>query len=101
MDGIASFASKHPVRLSACERSSDDSVLAMEDLVRTLFSNLGFTISVLLTVAVTAAFAILFEASLELVVSMLAVGFSSAIAEYVCGLADNHHEMNPTHSGKS
>ena len=53
------------------------------DLVRTLFSNLGFTISVFLTVAVTAAFAFLFEASFELVVSLLAVGSSSAIAEHV------------------
>jgi hypothetical protein len=53
------------------------------DLVRALFSNLGFTISAFLAVAVTAVFAFLFEASLEVVLSMLAIGSCTAIAEYV------------------
>jgi hypothetical protein len=52
-------------------------------LVRALFSNLLFTISVSLAAAVTVAFAFHFEASLELVVSMIAAGSSTALAEYV------------------
>jgi len=48
-----------------------------------LFSDLGFTISVLLAVAITAFFAFVFEVTLQLVVSMLFVGVFTAIAEYV------------------
>jgi hypothetical protein len=51
--------------------------------VQSLFSDLGFTISVLLAVAITAFFAFVFEVTLQLVVSMLFVGVFTAIAEYV------------------
>jgi hypothetical protein len=51
--------------------------------MRAIFSNLGFTISVFLAVAVTAGFAFAFDATQEIVVSMLAVGLFTAIAEYV------------------
>ena len=54
-----------------------------EVVVRELFVSSGFAISVFLAVAVTAGFAFIFEASLEIVVSMLVMGVATAIAEYV------------------
>ena len=48
-----------------------------------LISNLGFTTSVFLAVAITAVFAVVFETTFEMVVSMLVVGVLTAIAEYV------------------
>ncbi len=51
--------------------------------MRTLLSNSGFTISVFVAVAITVFFAFVFEASFEVVVSMLVIGIVTAIAEYV------------------
>jgi hypothetical protein len=50
--------------------------------VRGLVVDFGFSISVFLTVAITAAFAFVFDAPLEVVVSMLVMGVFTAIAEY-------------------
>jgi len=57
--------------------------------VRALIGNVGFTISVLCAVAVTAAFAFVFDASFQIVVSMLVLGLFTAIAEYVVRSRDN------------
>ena len=57
--------------------------ICMEVLVRELFANSGFVISVLLAVAITVGFAFFFEASFQIVVSMLVLGLFTAIAEYV------------------
>jgi len=54
----------------------------LEVLVRGLFADFGFTISVFFAVAITAAFAILFEAPSQLVLSMLAMGVLTALVEY-------------------
>jgi len=50
--------------------------------VRALFADFGFTVSVFLAVAITAAFAFVFDVPLQLVISMLAMGLFTAIAEY-------------------
>jgi hypothetical protein len=51
--------------------------------MRAVFSDFGFTISVFLAVAVTVGLAFVFEATQEIVGSMLALGLLTAIAEYV------------------
>jgi hypothetical protein len=51
--------------------------------VRALFSNFDFTICVFVAVAITAAFAFVLEAPLEIAVSMLVLGLFTAIAEHV------------------
>ena len=55
----------------------------LEVLVRALFADIGFTISVLVAVAITCGFAFIFEAPLPLVVSMLVLGLVTAILEQV------------------
>jgi len=54
-----------------------------ERCLRTLLTNHGFTISVFVAVAITAMFAFVFEASQELVATLLVLGILTAIAEYV------------------
>ena len=44
-----------------------------------LISNLGFTTSVFLAVAITAVFAVVFETTFEMVVSMLVVGVLTSL----------------------
>jgi hypothetical protein len=51
--------------------------------VRAMFSNLGFTISVFVTVAIAVGFAFVFGAEEEVVASMLVLGLVTAIVEYV------------------
>ena len=48
-----------------------------------MFSNLGFTISVFVTVAIAVGFAFVFGAEEEVVASMLVLGLVTAIVEYV------------------
>jgi hypothetical protein len=56
---------------------------SVEVLVRELFADFGFTISIFLAVTITAGFAFILEAPLQLVVSMLVMGTVTAILEYV------------------
>jgi hypothetical protein len=51
--------------------------------VRALLTNHGFTISVFVAVAITAMYAYLFEASQELVATLLVLGILTAVAEHV------------------
>jgi hypothetical protein len=57
--------------------------VSVEVLVRELFTDFGFTISIFLAVAITAGFAFILEAPLQLVLSMLVMGPVTAILEYV------------------
>ena len=52
-------------------------------VLRALLTDHGFTISVFVAVAITAMFAYIFEASQELVATLLALGILTAVAEYV------------------
>jgi hypothetical protein len=54
-----------------------------EHCLRELLANHGFTISVFCAVAITAMFAFVFEASQELVVTLLVFGILTALAEHV------------------
>ncbi|WP_128970718.1 hypothetical protein [Bradyrhizobium tropiciagri] len=56
--------------------------------MRMLLSNLRFTASVLAAVVVTAVFAFLLDAALEIVLSMLFLGLVTAVAEYVIASRD-------------
>ena len=58
--------------------------------MRTLLTNHGFTISVFFAVAITAIFAFVFEASQELVATLLVLGILTALAEYVFRLNSEH-----------
>ena len=51
--------------------------------MRALLTNHGFTISVFVAVAITAMFAFVFEASQELVATLLVLGILTAVAEHV------------------
>jgi hypothetical protein len=51
--------------------------------LRALLTNHGFTISVFVAVAITAMFAFLFEASQELVATLIILGILTAVAEHV------------------
>jgi len=53
--------------------------------LRALPKNHGFTTSVFLAVAITAMLGCLFEASQELVVTLLVLGILTAVAESVLG----------------
>ena len=83
---VASFTSKHPVtngrRTSRVGRRRYVRVF-LEGLMRELWADTGFTISVLVAVAITAGFAFIFEAPLELVTIMLVMGLVTAILEHV------------------
>jgi hypothetical protein len=54
-----------------------------ERCLRDLLTNHGFTISVFVAVAITALFAFLFEASQELVATLMILGILTAVAEHV------------------
>jgi hypothetical protein len=54
-----------------------------ERCLRELLTNHGFAISVFFVVAITAMFAFVFEASQELVATLLVLGILTAVAEYV------------------
>jgi len=52
-------------------------------MLRDLMSNMGFTLSVFVAVAIVFIYAYVFEAPGELVITMLSLGVITAIAEYV------------------
>jgi len=58
--------------------------------VRELLTSHGFTISVFVAVAITAMYAYVFEASQELVATLLALGLLTAVAEYVFRSSSEH-----------
>ena len=58
--------------------------------VRALLTNHGFTISVFVAVAITAVFALVFEAAPELVTALLVLGILTAAAEYVMRSSSEH-----------
>ena len=51
--------------------------------MRALLANHGFTISVFVAMAITAMFAFVFEASQELVATLMVLGILTAVAEHV------------------
>ena len=61
-----------------------------ERCLRALLTNHGFTISVFVAVAITAMFAFVFEASQELVATLLVLGILTAVAEYVFRSSSEH-----------
>ncbi len=63
--------------------------------MRSLFSSLDFTLSVFLVVAITTGLAFVFDAAAELVVSALAVGIFTAVAEYVMRARRQPKGSNP------
>jgi uncharacterized membrane-anchored protein YitT (DUF2179 family) len=58
--------------------------------VRELLTSHGFTISVFVAVAITAMYAYVFEASQELVATLLVLGILTAVAEYVFRSSSEH-----------
>jgi hypothetical protein len=50
--------------------------------MRALWRDFGFTLSIFLAVAITVVFAIIFSASLQLVVTLLVLGLFTALAEH-------------------
>ena len=58
--------------------------------MRALLASHGFTISVFVAVAITAMYAYVFEASEELVASLLVLGMLSAVAELVFNSRSEH-----------
>jgi hypothetical protein len=68
--------------MASTEQCGPTLLLSLEALVRRLFADSGFTISVFLAVTITAGFAFVLDAPLRLVVSMPVTGLFTAIAEY-------------------
>ena len=58
--------------------------------MRELLTSHGFTISVFVAVAITAMYAYVFEASQELVATLLVLGILTAVAEYVFRSSSEH-----------
>ena len=58
--------------------------------MRALLTNHGFTISVFVAVAVAAMYAYVFEASQELVATLLVLGILTAVAEHVFRSSSEH-----------
>ena len=65
-------------------------VVHEERCLRGLLTSHGFTISVFVAVAITALFAFVFEASQELVATLVALGILTAVAEYVLRSGSGH-----------
>lgn len=63
--------------------------------MRTLLTNHGFTISVLVAVAITTIYALVFEASRELVATLLVLGILTAVAEHVFRSSSEHKPGPP------
>lgn len=61
-----------------------------ERCLRALLTNHGLTISVFVAVAITAMFAFVFEASQELVATLVVLGILTAVAEYVFRSRSEH-----------
>lgn len=66
-----------------------------ERCLRTLLTNHGFTISAFVAVALTAMFTFAFEASQELVATLLVLGILTAIAKYVFRSRSGHQPWPP------
>ena len=58
--------------------------------MRALLTNHGFTISVFVAVAIAAMFAFVFEASREIVATLLVLGILTAVAEHVLRSSSEH-----------
>ena len=58
--------------------------------MRALLLNHGLTISVFAAIAITAMFAFVFEASQELVATLMVLGILTAMAEYVLRSGSEH-----------
>ena len=58
--------------------------------MRALLTNHGLTISVFVAMATTAMFAFVFEASQELVATLMVLGILTAVAEYVLRSGSEH-----------
>ena len=58
--------------------------------MRALLTNHGFTISVFVATAITAMFAFVFEASQELVATLMVLGILTAVVEYVLRSGSEH-----------
>ena len=58
--------------------------------MRALLTNHGFTISVFVALAITAMYAYVFEASQELVATLLVLGILTAVAEHVFRSSSEH-----------
>ena len=58
--------------------------------MRALLTNHGFTISVFVAVAITAMYAYVFDASQELVATLLVLGILTAVAEHVFRSSSEH-----------
>jgi hypothetical protein len=58
--------------------------------VRALLTNHGFTISVFVAVAITAMYAYVFEASQEIVATLLVLGILTAVVEHVLRSSSDH-----------
>ena len=58
--------------------------------MRALLTSHGFTISVFVAVAITAMYAYVFEASQELVNTLLVLGLLTAVAEHVFRSSSEH-----------
>jgi uncharacterized membrane-anchored protein YitT (DUF2179 family) len=65
-------------------------VVNEELCVRALLTNHGFTISVFVAVAITAMYAYVFDASQELVATLLVLGILTAVAEHVFRSSSEH-----------
>lgn len=61
-----------------------------ERYLRALLLNHGFTISVFAAIAITAMFAFVFEASQELVATLMVLGILTAVVEYVLRSGSEH-----------
>ena len=63
--------------------------------MRALLTSHGFTISVFVAVAITAMCAYVFEASQELVATLLVLGLLTAVAEHVFRSSSEHKPWSP------
>lgn len=63
--------------------------------MRALLTSHGFTISVFVAVAITAMYAYVFEASQELVATLLVLGLLTAVAEHVFRSSSEHKPWSP------
>ena len=78
------------VNFPARPRGPCSRVVDEELRVRALLTSHGFTISVFVAVAVTAMYAYVFEASQELVATLLVLGLLTAVAEHVFRSSSEH-----------
>jgi hypothetical protein len=75
------------VATRACHAWSNE-----DHCLRALLANHGFTISVFVAAAITAMFALIFDASQELIATLSIPGILTAVAEYVLGSGSEHQQ---------